>query len=74
MLQELDSLYGTFLREGYAPARREWLERSRLEGAMVTVTDNSVVRCGRVTGIDEYGALLLDSGEQILSGDVVIGG
>jgi len=74
MLQELDNLYGTFLREGYAPARREWLERSRLEGAMVTVTDNNVVRSGRVAGIDEYGALLLDSGEQILSGDVAIGG
>lgn len=74
LLQELDSLYGTFLREGYAPARREWLERSRLEGALVTVTDHGVARSGRVTGIDEYGALLLDSGEQILSGDVVIGG
>jgi len=74
LLQELDSLYATFLSEGYAPARREWLERSRLAGAMVTVTDNNVVRSGRVTGIDEYGALLLDSGEQILSGDVVIGG
>jgi len=74
LLQELDSLYTTFLREGYAPARREWLERSRLAGSMVTVTDNNVVRSGRVAGIDEYGALLLDSGEQILSGDVVIGG
>jgi len=74
LLQELDSLYTTFLREGYAPARREWLERSRLAGAMVTVTDINSVRRGRVAGIDEYGALLLDSGEQILSGDVVIGG
>jgi len=74
MLQELDSLYVTFLSDGYAPARREWLERSWLEGAMVTVTDSNSVRSGRVTGIDEYGALLLDTGEQILSGDVVIGG
>jgi len=74
LLQELDSLYATFLSQGYAPARREWLQRSRLEGVMVTVTDNNSVRRGLVTGIDEYGALLLDSGEQILSGDVVIGG
>jgi BirA family biotin operon repressor/biotin-[acetyl-CoA-carboxylase] ligase len=74
MLQELDSLYATFLSEGYDPARKEWLERSRLEGAVVTVADSGKVRRGRVTGIDEYGALLLDSGEQILSGDVVIGG
>lgn len=74
LLQELGSLYGTFLLEGYSPAREEWLRRSRLEGALVTVTDNNVVKSGRVAGIDEYGALLLDSGEQILSGDVVIGG
>lgn len=74
LLQELDSLYATFLSQGYAPARREWLERSRLEGVMVTVTDNNSVRSGRVTGIDEYGALLLDSGEKILAGDVAIGG
>jgi len=74
MLQELDSLYAVFLEEGYAPARREWLERSRLAGAMVTVTDNGSVRTGRVSGIDDYGALLLDTGEQILSGDVTLGG
>lgn len=74
MLHELDSLYSVFLAEGYGPARREWLERSRLEGAMVTVTDGGIVRKGVVAGIDEFGALLLDSGEQILSGDVVIGG
>ncbi len=29
MLHELDSLYSAFLAEGYAPARREWLERNR---------------------------------------------
>jgi len=74
MLQEFDSLYTVFLEEGYAPARREWLERSRLAGAMVTVTDNGTVRTGRVSGIDDYGALLLDTGEQILSGDVTLGG
>lgn len=74
MLQELDSLYALFLQEGYAPARREWLERSSLAGALVTVTDNGSVRSGRVSGIDEYGALLLDTGEQILSGDVTLGG
>lgn len=74
MLQELDALYAVFLQEGYAPARREWLERSKLAGEMITVTDNGCVRSGRVSGIDEYGALLLDSGEQILSGDVTLGG
>lgn len=74
LLEELDSLYTVFLEAGYAPARREWLERSNLDGTVVTVTDNGLSRVGRVCGINEYGALLLDSGEQILSGDVTIGG
>lgn len=74
LLEELDELYAGFLAEGYAPARKEWLARSALNGAFVTVTDHGSERCGRVTGIDEFGALLLDNGEQILSGDVVIGG
>lgn len=73
LIQELDELYGEFLLKGYDPARGEWLRRSRLEGAFVTVTDSGVTRSGRVTGIDSFGALLLDSGEQILSGDVRIG-
>jgi BirA family transcriptional regulator, biotin operon repressor / biotin---[acetyl-CoA-carboxylase] ligase len=74
LLEELDDLYLEFIKEGYAPVRKEWLEKSRLEGAVVTVTDNGSSRSGRVRGIDEYGALILETGEQILSGDVVIGG
>src|SRR6185369_1092234 len=72
LLEELDDLYREFIREGYAPVRKAWLEKSRLEGAFVTVTDNGLSRSGRVRGIDEYGALILENGEQILSGDVVI--
>jgi BirA family biotin operon repressor/biotin-[acetyl-CoA-carboxylase] ligase len=74
MLQELDALYTDFLENGYGPARSEWLVRSELAGATVTVTDNGLTRTGRVAGIDEYGALLFDTGEQILSGDVTLGG
>jgi BirA family biotin operon repressor/biotin-[acetyl-CoA-carboxylase] ligase len=74
LLGELDSVYGTFLRQGYGPVRSEWLERSRLAGERVTVTDNGRVTSGRVTGIDEYGALLLegDDGQvvQVMAGDV----
>jgi len=72
LLEELDDLYREFINEGYAPVRKEWLEKSRLEGALVTVTDSGASRSGRVRGIDEYGALILENGEQILSGDVVI--
>lgn len=76
MLQELDNIYGEFLQQGYGPVRREWLQRSRLAGERVSVTDNDRVISGRVTGIDEYGALLLkgdDGAEiQVLAGDVKI--
>lgn len=78
LLHELDAIYGLFLAEGYAPVRKEWLEISRLDGEQVTVTDNGVVQSGIVVGIDEYGALLLETAAgkvvQILSGDVTIGG
>ncbi len=74
LLEELDELYLEFIKEGYAPVRKEWLEKSMLAGALVTVSDNGSSRSGRVRGIDESGALILETGEQILSGDVVLGG
>jgi BirA family biotin operon repressor/biotin-[acetyl-CoA-carboxylase] ligase len=74
LLQELDNVYATFLREGYGPVRSEWLRRSRLVGERVTVADNGRVTAGRVRGIDEYGALLLEGDDgselQVLAGDV----
>ena len=74
LLQELDAVYGVFLRDGYGPVRREWLERSRLAGESVTVSDNGRMTSGKVLGIDEYGALLLEREDgsmlQVLAGDV----
>lgn len=74
LLRELDAVYGTFLREGYGPVRSEWLQRSRLAGELVTVSNNGSVTAGRVRGIDEYGALLLELEDgsilQVLAGDV----
>jgi BirA family biotin operon repressor/biotin-[acetyl-CoA-carboxylase] ligase len=77
MLEELDSLYQEFLRSGFSQVRHEWLERSRLEGEPVTVADGGRELRGRVRGIDEYGALLIEDNDgdiqQVLSGDVSIG-
>jgi len=74
LFQELDEVYGQFLREGYGPVRQEWLQRSRLAGEPVTVTESGRVTRGRVVGIDEYGALLLEGEDgatlQVLAGDV----
>lgn len=72
LLQEFDRLYAVFLEEGYGPARKEWLERSGLLGARVSVSDGGRAKTGRVAGIGELGELLLHTGEQIFSGDLVI--
>jgi BirA family biotin operon repressor/biotin-[acetyl-CoA-carboxylase] ligase len=76
MLREIDDLYDQFLSSGYGPVRAEWLTRSRLAGEMVGVSDGGRERQGRVVGLDEYGALLLETAdgqrEQVLSGDVRI--
>lgn len=74
LLTELDLLYDRYLREGYEPIRQEWLLRSAMAGERVTVSDSGKCLSGVVRGIDEYGALLVETAdghvEQVLAGDV----
>lgn len=75
LLKELDDLYDTFLRDGYTPIRRLWLEQGRMLGCQVQVDlGNNRPFTGMVTGLDEMGALLVrrdDGGEErIVAGDV----
>ena len=75
MLNELDKLYTDFLTFGFAPVREEWQQRCNAGGRHVAVSDAGVdVVSGMFKGIDEDGALLLQTGkggiERILSGDV----
>ena len=76
LLTELDQLYDRFLREGEAPVRAEWLERSAIRGRSVRVSQGSREFTGVVQGVDSFGALLvrLTDGtlETVLSGDVVL--
>lgn len=76
LLESLDELYDTFLRQGYQPIRDEWLQRSNVLGQRVRVDMNDRTISGTVTGIDEYGAILLQktdgATEKILAGDVTI--
>ena len=76
LLESLDELYDTFLSQGYRPIREEWLQRSNVLGQRVRVDMNDRAMLGTVTGIDEYGALLLQlpdgMTEKILAGDVTI--
>ncbi|MBJ6727553.1 biotin--[acetyl-CoA-carboxylase] ligase [Geomesophilobacter sediminis] len=74
LLAELDRLYEVFLKEGEAPIRSEWLERSRICGRGVKVSCGEREFSGVVEGLDAFGALLvrLSDGklETVLSGDV----
>lgn len=76
LLQALDELYDTYLTQGYQPIRNEWLQRSNILHQRVRVDLNERTLTGTVTGIDEYGALLLatadGASEKILAGDVTI--
>ncbi len=74
LLQHLDLLYSEYLTTGFEPLRRAWEGFFRLVGREVEVDCQQRVVRGRVTGIDDDGALLLDCGagqvERILAGDV----
>lgn len=76
LLVELDELYDTFLREGEAPVRAEWLERSAIKGRQVRVSVGERDFTGTVQGVDSFGALLVVRGdgvqETVLSGDVTL--
>lgn len=75
MLNELDNLYADFLASGFGPVREEWQMRCNAHGRNVLVSDSgNDVASGIFAGIDEDGALLVNTAEgvnkRILSGDV----
>ncbi|MCL2761529.1 MAG: biotin--[acetyl-CoA-carboxylase] ligase, partial [Desulfuromonadales bacterium] len=76
MLKELDKLYNNFLAKGYETVRKEWMKRSNMAGESVTVTEGKKHIIGKVIGINEYGALLLEDKKgnvtPIMTGDVKI--
>jgi BirA family biotin operon repressor/biotin-[acetyl-CoA-carboxylase] ligase len=76
LYEGLECWYETFLREGLAPVRRRWLSLSEMEGRFIRVVFRDEVREGRVAGLDDDGALLLDDGsgtlQRITAGDATI--
>ncbi len=67
-LDRLAQYYQAFVRTGFAAFRDQFLQRSVLEGRRVTVCQGTHEQCGRVIGIDDSGALLV---EDLHSGRVV---
>jgi len=72
-LRHLDDLYEEYLREGFEPVRRAWIAYCDLAGREIEVDFHQKKLRGICRGIDEDGALLLETPqgiERVLAGDV----
>ncbi len=77
LFSRLHNRYTEMQRDGFAAIRPLWERYSALTGKKVTVADAGKQQTGVVKGIDEEGALLLDTGvgtARILAGDVSVVG
>jgi BirA family biotin operon repressor/biotin-[acetyl-CoA-carboxylase] ligase len=65
ILDELLSMLGEFERDGFAAFREAWMALDGLRGRPARVLLGSTVISGTARGVDEEGALLLDTGDRI---------
>ena len=65
LLDELLSMLGQFEREGFAAFRNAWMALDALNGrpAQVLLADTAI--SGTARGVDQEGALLLDTGDRV---------
>jgi BirA family biotin operon repressor/biotin-[acetyl-CoA-carboxylase] ligase len=74
LLQSIDSLYTSYLKNGFGPLKTEWERRCNVINQWVEVDCQSHKQVGQVSGVDETGALLLSlSGgvtQRVLAGDI----
>ena len=64
-MDELLSMLGEFEREGFAAFRDAWLALDALRGRPARVLLDREVISGKACGVDQEGALLLDTGQQV---------
>ena len=67
LLEELIRQLILFVEQGFTPFRDLWEEMDGLTGRAVNVHSGSGSLQGTVRGIDDHGALLLDTGREVLS-------
>ncbi len=73
LLDRLGQHLDAWLADGFAPIRELWLERSYPVGALVRVNAQGELIEGAFAGLDQDGALLLDTPEgrqRVIAGDV----
>ena len=67
VLEELIKQLELFAEQGFTPFRALWQQMDGLTGRLVSVDSGCGLLQGTVRGIDDRGALLLDTGNEVLS-------
>lgn len=67
LLEELVRGLELFARQGFAPFKGDWEQLDGLRGKPVGVESGNRVLAGTAAGINEHGALLLDTGNQVVT-------
>lgn len=73
LYDHVGEFYKMFLKNGFEPIRKIWLKYANNMGKCVSIVFKDDIQKGRVIGIDEYGALLIEEGnniKRITAGDV----
>ncbi len=74
LLRHLERYYLAFQQVGMAPILKRWLHYGPIQGRRVRFSETSACETGIVVGLDEDGALLVDTGDimprRVRSGDV----
>ncbi len=76
LLERLGKFLDLWQQEGFAAVRAAWLDRSFALGAPLRVSTAGAMHEGRFAGLDETGALLLETSggvNRVLAGDISIG-
>jgi BirA family biotin operon repressor/biotin-[acetyl-CoA-carboxylase] ligase len=67
LLEELIRNLKAFESQGFTPFASSWVEMDVLQGALIEVFSGDKILTGTAAGIDDAGALLLDTGKEVLS-------
>lgn len=74
LIEELETLYKTFLKAGFPALKKEWESLNSLRGTDITLDLGTRTIAGTVEGVDDTGALILATPEGVRtfsSGEVV---
>ncbi|HUH65833.1 MAG TPA: biotin--[acetyl-CoA-carboxylase] ligase, partial [Syntrophales bacterium] len=76
LFDRFDALYAQLMHAGFGPVKDAWLSCCGMMGKQVKVVFNNSVESGKVTGIDDYGALLISDEKggikRIMAGDASV--